>query len=513
MRRVVAVLLLIAAATAVVVIALGSGDDGNDYEVRAIFDNAGFVIPGEDVKVAGVKVGRIDSLDVTDDFKAAVVLKITDTGYQDFRQDAECTVRPQSLIGERFVECELTQPRATGDEEPPALAKIDDGPGKGQYLLPVDHTSKAVDLDLINNILREPERQRLSIILDDLGIGVAGRGKDLAEVIRRADPALKETDKVLKILGDQNDVLQRLAVDSDTILAPLARERKHVSGAIENSGAVARATAERGDALRADLQRLPAFLRELQPTMVRLGSLSDEMTPVLTDLGAVAPDINRMILQLGPFSRAGIPALESLGDAADRGTPAVKAARPVVADLRQLATAARPVGANLRKLLESFQSTGGIERAMDYVFYQVAAINGFDSFGHYLRAGLIVNQCSNYSVTPVFGCSANFTQASATSATAAAASSGDPRLERTARVLSGEPATAAKPHKAKKHKHKHQRRKHHRQHRKQAEDPPASARPEATATPQATPAPAATPAPQKPSKTDALLDYLFGSGQ
>ena len=33
---------------------------------------------------------------------------------------------------------------------------------------------------------------------------------------------------------------------------------------------------------------------------------------------------------------------------------------------------------------------------MDYVFYQVAAINGFDSFGHYLRAGLIVNQCSNY---------------------------------------------------------------------------------------------------------------------
>src|SRR4051794_23223713 len=79
--------------------------DEHAYKVRAIFDNAGFVIPGEDVKVAGVKVGRIDSLDVTDDNKAVVVLDIQDKGYQEFRRDAECTVRPQSLIGERFVEC------------------------------------------------------------------------------------------------------------------------------------------------------------------------------------------------------------------------------------------------------------------------------------------------------------------------------------------------------------------------------------------------------------------------
>ena len=83
-----------------------------------------------------VKVGKIDSLDVTEDKKAAVVLDITDPGYQDFRKDAECTVRPQSLIGERFVECELTQARAPGTEPPPALDQIKDGPGKGEYLLP-----------------------------------------------------------------------------------------------------------------------------------------------------------------------------------------------------------------------------------------------------------------------------------------------------------------------------------------------------------------------------------------
>jgi phospholipid/cholesterol/gamma-HCH transport system substrate-binding protein len=504
MRRVVAVIVLIAAAAAVVVVAVGANGDDGAYKVRAIFDNAGFVIPGEDVKVAGVKVGTIDSLDVTDDFKAVVVLNITDPGYQDFRKDAECIVRPQGLIGERFVECELTQARSPGEQAPPPLDEIDDGPGEGQYLLPVDRTAKAVDLDLINNIMREPVRQRLSIIVSDLGIGVAGRGEDLKDVIRRADPALKNVDEVLKILADQNDQLEQLAVNSDRILGPLARERRHVTGAIENTAAVAQATAERRADLEGNIERLPAFLRELTPTMVRLGALSDEMTPVLTDLGAVAPAINRTIEELGPFSRAAIPAFESLGEAAERGTPAVRAARPVVADLRRLAQPLQPVARNARRLLESFQKTGGINRLMDYIFFQTTSINGFDSFGHYLRAALIVNQCTNYVVEPVGGCSAKFTQAGATSALAAASAGGDRTLEATARAPAGLPAKKIKDRKPRL-----------RRDRANAKTK-AAPRAEATPTPTPTPAPAAspTPAPTAPpseqDKTDALLDYLFG---
>ena len=56
----------------------------------------------------------------------------------------------------------------------------------------------------------------------------------------------------------------------------------------------------------------------------------------------------------------------------------------------------RPVGEDRGAVLGSVQEQRGFERFMDYIFYQVAAINGFDSFGHYLRAGLIVNQCSTY---------------------------------------------------------------------------------------------------------------------
>jgi phospholipid/cholesterol/gamma-HCH transport system substrate-binding protein len=445
MRRVLGVVAVLVAAAAVAVVAMGAGGNDGGYKVRAIFDNAGFVIPGEDVKVAGVRVGRIDSLDITPEHKAVVVLDITDPGYQDFRRDAGCIVRPQGLIGERFVECSLTEKRSAGEQPPPALAKIAEGPGKGQYLLPVERTSKAVDLDLIGDVMRRPVRERLSLILNELGTGLAGRGSDLDDVIRRANPALKETDDLLRILASQNRVIAQLARNSDTVLAPLARERVKVADAIDESGKVAAATADRRAALEADISKLPRFLTELKPTMTRLGALSDEMTPVLTDLGDVAPEVNKLILQLGPFSQAAIPSLDSLGEAAKIGTPAVTAARPVIADLRRLAAVLRPVGGSAARLLKSFRDTQGIERAMDYIFYQVAAINGFDSFGHYLRAGLIVNQCASYAVEPTPGCSANFPNAGAASAASASAAPPAAAAERSDAPASPAPDPATAP--------------------------------------------------------------------
>ncbi len=503
MKRVASVLLLLALGAAAV-LTTGAGDGGS-YKVRAIFDNAGFVIPGEDVKVAGVKVGKVDSLDVTPDFKAAVVLSIDDPAYQDFRRDASCQVRPQSLIGEKFVECSPTQKRAVGTEPPPALKKIDRGAGEGQYLLPVTNTERSVDLDLINNIMRLPYRERFSLILNELGTGLAGRGKEINAVVRRADPALKQIDRVLEILGSQNKVLANLARDSDTALAPLARERKHVGSFIEHSSRVAEATAERRDDLQGDIERLPRFLDELTPTMQRIGGLSEQATPVFADLGANAPDINRMIENLGPFSEAGLPAVKSLGDASVIGTPAVKDLLPITKDLRRFAKTAKPVGKTAAAILESVQRGKGIERILDYAFYQVAAINGYDSIGHYLRARLIVNTCSSYYTTPVEGCSARFASSPSSSASAASAAGSDPVLRRTAAALQGKdpdsvaalPQMTATPQPQKKQK-------------KTA--PKAVATP--APTPAATPKPAATPAPEQTNTNqgEAVLDYLFGKG-
>jgi ABC-type transporter Mla subunit MlaD len=418
-KRILAMASVLLAAGALVVFGTGASDDGGGYRVRAIFMNAFSVIPGEDVKIAGVKVGKIESLDVTPDHKAAVVLRIDRAGFDDFRADAQCTIRPQSLIGEKFVEC--TRPENA--QLAPPLRKIQRGAGKGQYLLPVSQTAKPVDLDLLNNTLRLPYRERLAIILNELGTGLAGRGGDLRQAVTNADPALKETDKVLAILADQNRVLSDLARNGDTILAPLARDRAKVADFVTQANVTAQATAERSDPLEQNIAKLPAFLRELKPTMQALGGLSDQMTPVLTDLGAEAGSINRFIKELGPFSQAGIPAFQSLGAAADVGGPALTKSKPIITDVGQLASTSKPLTSNLAALLTSLKDTGGIERLMDYLFYQVAAINGFDADGHYLRAGLILNACSQYAIAPSPDCLATFPNSGSASARAAGATS------------------------------------------------------------------------------------------
>ena len=408
MRRIFAIATVMACAAAALVLGVGaSDDDGAGYEIRATFDNVSGAVEGEDVKIAGARVGVIKELDVTPEKKAIAVLEIEEPGFAPFRADAKCTVRPQSLIGEKFVECD------PGRSDQPELEEIPEGEdGAGQAELPLDRTSSPVDLDLINNIMRLPYRERLAILINEFGTALAGRGAELNEVIHRANPALRETDEVLKILASQNRTLARLATEGDQALGPLARERAHVGNFIVKANETAQASAERRGELSQTFEKLPRFLSELKPTMEDLGALSDEMTPVIKDLGDAAPDLNRFILALGPFSRQSVPSLDSLGEAVKVGGPALRDTEPLLVDLRDFGVDANPVSKNLNKLLTSFDETGGIERLMDYIFFQVTAINGFDSLSHYLRAGLIASTaCSFYATSVAFGCESTFGEA------------------------------------------------------------------------------------------------------
>lgn len=403
--------------------------DGEEYLVRAYFDNAGFLVKSEEVRVAGAKVGTIAEVDVSRlgeivstergaiPGKAVVVLEITDPAFQDFREDAACLIRPQSLLGEKFVECEPTQPRAATSEPPPPLERIPEGErGAGQLFLPIESNGKAVDLDLVNNITREPERDRLRLILNDLGAGLAGRGKTLGEVIERANPALRETDEVLKILADQNQGLAQLAHDSDTVLEPLAQERQRLASFVRNATTTAQATANERDALEQTFQELPPALDELETTMVELGRFARAGTPLARDLGAAAPSLTRATRELGPFSGAGTTALKSLGAATETAGPDLVASNPLLRDLKRLAESTAPGAKSLQRLLGSIRRTGGIDQAMQFVLNSSNAFNGYDEFGHFLRATLLVTNCVDYRITPLSGCGANWTGASSLSA-------------------------------------------------------------------------------------------------
>jgi phospholipid/cholesterol/gamma-HCH transport system substrate-binding protein len=458
MRRIVAIAAAVLLVGLLIALpgATGAGSGGT-YEVRAIFDNGAFVVPDEEVRVAGANVGTIKSVDVSGDDeivsleggghpepgKAVVVLNIEDSGFKDFREDASCTIRPQSLIGERFVDCTPTQPRAPGEQPPPELEQIPDGePGEGQRLLPLENNGTTVDLDLVQNIQRVPYRDRFRLILNDLGAGLAARGDDLGEVIDRANPALRQTDRVLNILALQNRQLASLASDGDTALEPLARNRTSVTGFFRNAAIAGEATAERGADLEAGLAKFPATLRQVRLTMTKLKEFADQGTPLFADLKASGANISKATQELAPFSRAAVPALTSLGSAAQSAGPKLAASDPLLTELAGTAYAAIPVGNSLSSLFDTFIRTKGFEALGDFIYNTTGATNGFDSFGHFLRSNVQVTNCIDVSSFVVQGCEAFFRELG-TSQTKKKKKKKKNRKARRARVgLSAPPAPA-----------------------------------------------------------------------
>jgi ABC-type transporter Mla subunit MlaD len=430
------------ALAAVVLLAVSAGGSGGGYTVRAIFDDAGNVIPGENVKIEGVTVGKVGPVTPTPQAQAAVVLDIENPGFQDFRSDASCTVRPQALIGEKFVDCTPTQPRAEGAPLPPPLKKIPAGQeGAGEYLLPVQNTHSPVDVDLLGDINRLPERERFTIILNELGAGLAGRGSDLSEVVQRANPALQELDRVLKILASQNTVLAKLASDSAKALAPFAAVRAHVADFIQQANTLTQATAAHRGAVARGLKDFPPFLEQLGPEMERVQKFAEQTIPVATDLRAAAPSVDRAFTQLPGFSNSSSTFFQDLGKTSKLTGPALTATRPLLGRLQPLGTAAQPFAGNFSELLSSLRESGGLERILDFIFLGTGSSNGYDALGHFLRAeaGGAGSGCLTYSIASSSQCNHKLFSTSGSSATAASAAQlgTNVTMERTLAVLKG----------------------------------------------------------------------------
>jgi phospholipid/cholesterol/gamma-HCH transport system substrate-binding protein len=407
------------------------------------------------------------------------------------------------VIGEKLVECLPTQQRPEGEPPPPPLPVIPKGQdGAGQRLLPVDQTLTPVGEDLIRNVMRRPYRERFAIILNEFGAGLAGRGKDLRKVIRGANPALRELDRVLRILANQNRLLADGARSGDKVLAEWAKKRHEVADFIVKANITAQATAEERANLEKNFELFPKFLRELKPTMARLGSLSQQMTPVFRDLGPVATDVSTILRTLGPFSRAGIPAFQTLGDTADVGRRALKASTPTIQTLGDFTGRARNLSTNLSKLLVSLRDEDGIKRLMDLIYYVALSTNGYDQFGHYLRTTLLAG-CNSLATVVNPACTANFIAG----ASSARAFRRKPRTPLD-RILAGE-----NPEKVMRLWRRQQARKDKRQAaaRTQVRSPqsavgskPANGEPPTANSP-------AKPAPK--AQSDPVIDYLLGDGQ
>jgi ABC-type transporter Mla subunit MlaD len=417
---------VVVAAIVVAVILISGGGSSEGYVVRAVFDQGSFMVSGEQVRVAGANVGTIKSVSVSlpgeptkvEDGKfvdvpgkAIIELEIEDPGFQDFREDASCEIRPQSLIGEKYVNCTPTVPRAPGQQPAPPLKQIPEGdPGAGQYLLGLGSNTTSVDPDLINDIQQLPYAQRFRLIFNELGAGLAGRGEDLEETIKRANPTLRSVDKLFKTLTEQKDELAQLAVDSEAILTPLTREKEHVVGFLAHSGEAAQASAAHGPELEEALAKFPRFLTEFRTTMANLKEFSDAGTPLLESLGVAAPSLTDATRTLTPFSEATTVALKSLGKAGEESGPVFAEAAPVVRKASNLAVSGEVSTKELARLFTSLKKTRGWDGLTELIYNTALSLNGFDNYGHFGRTLVTLSTCVEYeaNVEGYSGCVARF---------------------------------------------------------------------------------------------------------
>jgi phospholipid/cholesterol/gamma-HCH transport system substrate-binding protein len=398
MRRLLVIAVLLVAGAAAVATASAGSEDPQGPRYSLELDNAFGIVEGADVKVSGVRAGRVTGMRVDRGSKRALIdFRIDKAGFGSLRTDAFCETRPQSLIGEYFVDCRP----GTAPERLRTGATI-----------PVEQSASTIPVDLINNIMRRPYRERLGIILDELGAGVGGRAEDIQATLRRAVPALRETDRVLAILAEQNKVLGGLTKNADTVIGDLAANRKDVGRWVTETKQTASASAERRAEIAASLRRLPGFLRELEPTMAKLGAAADAQSPALDDLNASAGQLARLLENLPEFSDASRTSLTSLAEMSRKGRPALRAAKPTIAELERFSTKTPELANNLDFVLRDLddrkravepdpRSPGGkgytgLEALLQYVFDQSMAINAFDSNGYMLKVNLFLSECSEY---------------------------------------------------------------------------------------------------------------------
>lgn len=381
----------------------GSATADSTYRVDAIFDTAKGIIPGQLVKIAGARVGTIKDVVLTPDFKARIQMQV-DRRFAPFRKDASCNIQPEGLISERFVQCEPGTP-AAGALEPV---------GDQAATVPVTHTSVPVAITDLFNIFRVPVRQRFSVVIASLGLGLAGRGDDLNAVLRRANPALALTRKALTILGEQKREIAQSIVDVDRISTTLANRPQSVTSFLDEAAKVTRTTADHSDPLEQGVKKLPALLDQAQPTFARLNEVAAAGTPVLRDIRTATPGIVSLVNQIPAFTAAAKPALSHLSTAATTGSRTVTAAKPVVKLLKTFTAAAGPTGRSLNQLLVNLQARGGLENLLSFIYGAASASSRFDSVSHLLPAHILLSSCSQYSETPTPGCSAHYGDATAT---------------------------------------------------------------------------------------------------
>ncbi len=403
MRRLALICALIVTPVAGLAATAGA-DDSHTYEIEMY--NAFGIVKGSQVRIAGVNAGTVTDLDINAAKRAVVTVELTGE-LGTLGTETKCSSEPQSLIAEYFISCEPAGPPIEEDDDA-------DDPEPD---IPASRVAQTVQNDLVQNTLRLPFRQRLTLILNEFGTALAGNPDSLNEAIRLGAPALTQLRKVTQILASQNTIIRDLNANSDEVIGRLAARREDVVRFIHEARDTAEISVSRREDLSRNFELLDDFLAELRPTLAELDNLAVEQTPLLTDLRAAAPGLNQLALNLPPFNAASEESLAGLGEASQVGEQALSRGAD---EIEQLAAAGQnaPETAEIladflrdiddprraveiddrvtadtgrddpRAGQEDTRGYTGLEGLLNYLYYQAGSLNQYDQIGHMLHFSL-----------------------------------------------------------------------------------------------------------------------------
>ncbi|HEX4108627.1 MAG TPA: MlaD family protein [Solirubrobacteraceae bacterium] len=279
------------------------------YVFHAEFDQAANLADNEDVRIAGVNVGRIVSVSPRNGLTDAKME--LDKQYAPLASNAHAILRSKTLLGENFVEITPGSPSA------PKL------PENGY--LPTSQIGTTQQIDQVLSMLNPQTRAALQEFTHNFASALSGQGTNLNAAIGNSAGAIEDLQQTVDILDQQGGDVQRLVSASASALHALGARGAALQTLVTAGDQVLSATAARNTQLTATINALPPLLAELKPTLSEVQSVAAVAAPTLRVLRPVAPLVAPALRETdvtAPILTTFFKDTPALVDSVRKGTPA-----------------------------------------------------------------------------------------------------------------------------------------------------------------------------------------------
>jgi phospholipid/cholesterol/gamma-HCH transport system substrate-binding protein len=280
------------------------------YTLRADFAEATQLADTADVRISGVRVGRVNRTEPVGR-RTRVTMQI-EPRYAPLPRNTRAILRQKTLLGETYVE--LT----------PGARSAGPLPDGGS--LPASQVHPTVEIDEITRQLDAPARRDLQQLVAGLAKATGSRASALSDSLGNLRPFTGETTRLLDVLDAQHSAVRRLMHDSAVVFGALGRRQGELSGLVSAGDSVLSVTARRNADLATTVRILPTTLSELRATLAEveivagharplvraLRPAARSLGPTLVDAAALAPDLKALFPELDRVTVSARTALPSL---------------------------------------------------------------------------------------------------------------------------------------------------------------------------------------------------------